>query len=574
MASARSTKDLMNMIRSNKNYEMEDNYGHEEYDKFPSVEADPKITYTESLKARASLRASTGHLRNMSQQNMKPTDSVEFPSIKHAIRENVTTLDLEQKLKKLKNLSQNDKEMIDIQRKKLAQQKFEIEKLLKKIEALKRNYDGLSNSSISEKNDFIRLKRENEQYAIEVEKLRNDNSSFKIREEQYKEELSNLYDLNKQMEERIGSLNHESKVRAEEIKKMKKHYDEKIKDLSTTNKELRESYQSYRDNIAKKDDEINRLSDQVRQLTSEVDTFKGSGAGLLNEIRGENDTLRSDIQALKLQLQRIQDEHDEKLRSVMREKEEAVKQANSMASKDELNKVQKHNSELQNKLDAADNEVGILSKDIEGLVKDLQDAKNQISEKNRSLSEKEDLVISLRKQIEELKAKLDEQKNGLSQKNSAAESKLIIMTEERSKLESEMNQFKKHSQSLEHKLKEKNDAYNDLEKSMKNKLEILQNEIAKAKKDMQTEITTLKGDLDKAKKSITDLIRERSNLSNENEDLKAQNSAFEKKLNSYSAFKDTVSALFKKILKHYEPVASNLSCLSCLEFLEDPLMLI
>lgn len=59
------------------------------------------------------------------------SDALELPMIKNPSKETMMTLDLEKKLIKLQNLSQNDKEMIEIQRKKLAQQKFEIEKLLK-----------------------------------------------------------------------------------------------------------------------------------------------------------------------------------------------------------------------------------------------------------------------------------------------------------------------------------------------------------------------------------------------------------------------------------------------------------
>lgn len=116
MASARSTKDLINMIKANKPYETKENYANEEYDKFPSFENEAKVTYADNLKAKSSMRASTGHLRHLSGYDKK-TDSVELPNIKHASKVSASQLDLEQKLQKLKNLSQNDKEMIDIQRK-------------------------------------------------------------------------------------------------------------------------------------------------------------------------------------------------------------------------------------------------------------------------------------------------------------------------------------------------------------------------------------------------------------------------------------------------------------------------
>ena len=47
-----------------------------------------------------------------------------------------------------------------------------------------------------------------------------------------------------------------------------------------------------------------------------------------------------------------------------------------------------------------------------------------------------------------------------------------------------------------------------------------------------------------------------------------------KSQSDFSTFKEAIEVTAKKILKSYELIDSNLSCLSCLEFLEDPLMLI
>lgn len=115
------------MIKSNKNYDTEDTYGGE-YEKLPSVEKEGKVTYTDHLKSKKSLRSSTGHLRNFS-TSYKQGDSIELPNVKGASRESMSLTDLELKLKKLKNLSQNDKETIDLQRKKIAQLKAEFGKL-------------------------------------------------------------------------------------------------------------------------------------------------------------------------------------------------------------------------------------------------------------------------------------------------------------------------------------------------------------------------------------------------------------------------------------------------------------
>lgn len=115
MAGARSTRDLINMIKAGKNSDDQD-YPFDTVDKLPSVDKDSKMKYSSDIASGSSFRASTGHLRNMSSYD-KSSESVELPNIKSAQRASIGNGDLELKLKKLKNLSQNDKEMIEIQRK-------------------------------------------------------------------------------------------------------------------------------------------------------------------------------------------------------------------------------------------------------------------------------------------------------------------------------------------------------------------------------------------------------------------------------------------------------------------------
>lgn len=60
----------------------------------------------------------------------------------------------------------------------------------------------------------------------------------------------------------------------------------------------------------------------------------------------------------------------------------------------------------------------------------------------------------------------------------------------------------------------------------------------------------------------------------ENTNLKAQILSLKKRLDDHISFKESVLVNTKKVLKFYEPIYTNLSCLSCLEFLQSPLMLI
>jgi chromosome segregation ATPase len=134
--------------------------------------------------------------------------------------------------------------------------------------------------------------------------------------------------------------------------------------------------------------------------------------------------------------------------------------------------------------------------------------------------------------------------------------------------------MEKVKQDMDAKLKEKTNAYNDLEKNMRIKLEYLHNDLEKQKKNFTKEIQDLKDKLGDTQKKFTDAQTENADLKEENETLKTQVEELNKKLEDYSSFKEAIIIILKKIMKNFEPISSNLSCLSCLEFLENPLMLI
>ena len=77
----------------------------------------------------------------------------------------------------------------------------------------------------------------------------------------------------------------------------------------------------------------------------------------------------------------------------------------------------------------------------------------------------------------------------------------------------------------------------------------------------------LKKEVEEHKNNFNGLNRDKSKL--EDTILKMK-----KVQNDFYSFKDTIIATINKVLKSYADIESNLSCLSCLEFLEDPLMLI
>jgi len=80
------------------NMQEDEDYITGSYGKLPSVEKEQKVAYPDQLTSLASMRAPTGHLRNMSSYE-RSSENVELPNIKSAQRMSIAQEDLEKKLK-------------------------------------------------------------------------------------------------------------------------------------------------------------------------------------------------------------------------------------------------------------------------------------------------------------------------------------------------------------------------------------------------------------------------------------------------------------------------------------------
>ena len=476
---------------------------------------------------------------------------------------------------------------------KLAQQKFEIEKLLKKIEALKRNYEGLSNSAISEKNDYLRLKRENEQYILEMQNLRENNQELSMREKQYRDELESLLDSNKQYKEQVEQITSESRLKSEENKKLKKHYEDKIKDLTASNKKLSETYQKNREDMNLKDDEIKILNDKIAELNKEITAFKQNSNE--NEIRvkieglnKENNSLKEQIQALQQLIESNQKEYIIRIERLEVEKQEAINKINAgmidfysslmLTLKyyfiDQSESLKTEIEGLTNQLQESQDKTNDLTKNVDTLNKELAALKEQLSNKNKELSERDDIIAELKKQIEEQNNEIDSMKSGASQEHNAVKEKIVILEKHNTELANKLSFVERVQQDLDSKLKAKTQEYNDLEKSNKNKLEMMYNDMEKIKKMSKDEISEANQKLEQMKKKIGEIDLEKQKALNDNTSLKSQLDGYKKRIEDYNAFKEAIIVIIKKVLKNYESINSNLSWLSWLEFLQSPLMLI
>lgn len=141
---------------------------------------------------------------------------------------------------------------------------------MRKYEALTRNYESLSNSTVNDKSEFMRLRKGNQQYQKEVEVLRQHNEDQKVREQEYKKELERLLFFNKEQKEKLDTRTHELKVRNEELKKIKKHYEEKFKETQGQNKSLQENLQRAKHDLLNKIEELKKANARIQVLEEEL----------------------------------------------------------------------------------------------------------------------------------------------------------------------------------------------------------------------------------------------------------------------------------------------------------------
>lgn len=167
---------------------------------------------------------------------------------------------MELKLKKLQDLSSNDKEMIDVQRRKMQQMKTsqekEIAKLLAKLKSLQRNYETLSDSTRQEKGEFIHYKQQAESLEVEVVKLKKTKNELEARDKDFLKQIERLITENKDLEAMLAMKQSEFKVQFEELRREKVKLEEKNESMTTQNKVLNESLNKTKQELGKKTEQL------------------------------------------------------------------------------------------------------------------------------------------------------------------------------------------------------------------------------------------------------------------------------------------------------------------------------
>ena len=101
-------------------------------------------------------------------------------------------------------MNANDKEIIDLQKKKISQLKVELSKYNEKYDTLKRNYGSIKNSNPELEKKFIMYKKSCEEMKVEIDRLTTDNSAYEEREIKFKKELERLLEANLDLEEKFA----------------------------------------------------------------------------------------------------------------------------------------------------------------------------------------------------------------------------------------------------------------------------------------------------------------------------------------------------------------------------------
>ena len=374
-------------------------------------------------------------------------------------------------------------------------------------------------------------------------------------------------------------------MKTEEGRKQQKHYEEKIKDLTMANKKLSELYNQNRDGIAKRDDEINRLKDEVAMNNNAVANQEIRVR--VQNLSNDNESLKNSLEDLQTRFDTKSDEfnqlHEEKMKldELLKQTQGKIEDLNNNKFQELMDQI----NELKALLAKKEEESDILKKDINGLVKDLNEYKRQAAERDSFqqnqvliLEQKDSLITQLQEQLNntanEKQVQIDKRVEVLVIEKEGLQNDLVNTEKQRDSLSLKLKEMEKQRDNFSARLKESQKEYKDLETRMSTKLAALQEELEKVKKNY-------KDDLIKANTKIEDisqkLFSKESNiveLNGRNEVLTSQVENFKKKIEDVKSFKNLMKSTIQKLLKHYEPISSNLSCLSCLNFLESPLMLI
>ena len=365
------------------------------------------------------------------------------------------------------------------------------------------------------------LRSENEVRVKELEtKLSDANSMTKDKEQLFEEALENEKALKKQIEDLEQQI---ANLRENEVSLKKK-----IQDLET-------KLQNDASSVA------------IRVVEEELETSKRTYENQLLALKSQHSKELDEILA---QLDLVEQEHKEKIASVVQEKENLITALSSQMAKavDKSENLEKENigllselEDLRNFSKTAQDEVELLTAELKDMSskhdlvlkatekekeKACQTAREEmIKEAEIQFKHANELYVKLKKQYDVVKSKADKFEKQVRSANEKAE--LAIKEKETLEydLKSELAELKASSAKAEveaaRKAKEYRSELNKLIKSTET-LEKQQEVTAAAKEDLESSLNRLMDERDNLRKTIYALTRENEELSKISEDLMSE----------------------------------------------------
>lgn len=414
------------------------------------------------------------------------------------------------------------------------------------------------------------LKHLNEQLQKEIDALKVNNEELGLREEQYRDAVKKLHDKNQELEDEMGNKIHQGKIQLEEAKKQNRKYEDKIKELT----------QASNNEKIKRAEEVKKLRSQIKSLSDEVSSNVAKtgytdeelkikadeiAKSLINELNikvsHEKDGLLDEINRLKKELESTKKKMSDKITEFEREKADLN---NSMMENSNTDQMIKENQLHLNKIRA----------EMDDLRHNLKMAETAIEEKNSTIKKKDTEINILEEEKEDKIKQLEKYKSGASEEMKDLQERLTQMEKDKRKLLLQIGDLERSRDEALGMNDKHRASQMDVENKMRDKIKDLESENRMIKKGFEEELNDERHRQDQLRQQVSEINSERDKIARAHTKLEDEIMKLKKSHNDFNTFKDTIVLTTKKILKSYELIDSNLSCLSCLEFLEDPLMLI
>lgn len=250
---------------------------------------------------------------------------------------------------------------------------------------------------------------------------------------------------------------------------------------------------------------------------------------------------------------------DENLESLL--EEERQKQSNLLT--EARKELEKHKATIQS-----------LNNEITKITMTLDEKKLKLDDKDREIAKKNDQIKILEQENEDKIKQLDKFKSGMSMEMQEMEKRNTTLEAEKRKLLLQISDLERSKAEANAQIETQKGEQFDVENSLRSKITDLEQELKIHRRTFDEE---LKQEAKKQANMQRTIDEQKSVIDNFTRDVKRLEEnimRMKKTQHDFSSFKEMIMTTINKLLKNYGDIESNLSCLSCLEFLEDPLMLI